>query len=117
MFISVLFIILTFFLGLLAGIWNTLAGGGSFFTLPVLMLMGLPASVANVSVFLVLFFFAGIFGGFIQAGVRFILIIVLMLGGFDLALVNAMKVFMILVISVFALFIFISTRKGQKNMY
>ena len=33
--------------GLVAGVVNTLAGGGSNLTLPVLMLMGLPADVAN----------------------------------------------------------------------
>ena len=33
--------------GVLAGFINTLAGGGSIFTLPALMLLGLPADVAN----------------------------------------------------------------------
>jgi uncharacterized protein len=33
--------------GLAAGFVNTLAGGGSYLTLPVLMLLGLPANVAN----------------------------------------------------------------------
>ena len=33
--------------GFLAGIINTLAGGGSLFTLPVLIFMGLPPTVAN----------------------------------------------------------------------
>lgn len=33
--------------GLLAGFINTLAGGGTLFTLPALMLMGMPADVAN----------------------------------------------------------------------
>lgn len=33
--------------GLAAGFVNTLAGGGSVFTLPLLMLLGLPADVAN----------------------------------------------------------------------
>ena len=43
-------ILQSFFLvcvGFLAGIINTLAGGGSLFTLPVLILMGLPPTVAN----------------------------------------------------------------------
>jgi len=35
------------FVGLLAGIINTLAGGGSLFTLPALIFMGLPPHVAN----------------------------------------------------------------------
>ncbi|MFQ5768173.1 MAG: sulfite exporter TauE/SafE family protein [Acidobacteriota bacterium] len=33
--------------GMLAGIVNVLAGGGSFLTLPLLIFMGLPATVAN----------------------------------------------------------------------
>lgn len=36
-----------FLVSLLAGFINTLAGGGSLLTLPALMLLGLPASVAN----------------------------------------------------------------------
>ncbi len=35
--------------GLLAGVINTLAGGGSNLTLPALMVMGLPADVANAT--------------------------------------------------------------------
>lgn len=37
------------FVGFIAGIINTMAGGGSNLTLPVLMLLGLPADVANAS--------------------------------------------------------------------
>ena len=33
--------------GLVAGILNVLAGGGSLLTLPVLIFMGLPAATAN----------------------------------------------------------------------
>ena len=33
--------------GIVAGFVNTLAGGGSIFTLPALMLLGLPADIAN----------------------------------------------------------------------
>jgi uncharacterized membrane protein YfcA len=33
--------------GLLAGIFNTLAGGGSLFSVPLLVLVGLPGTVAN----------------------------------------------------------------------
>lgn len=43
--------LLTLFLlvgaGVIAGFINTLAGGGSFLTLPALMLLGMPADVAN----------------------------------------------------------------------
>jgi uncharacterized membrane protein YfcA len=38
---------LLFAAGLVAGVINVVAGGGSFLTLPILMFMGLPAGVAN----------------------------------------------------------------------
>lgn len=40
-------LIVLFFMGLLAGIVNTLAAGGSFIMLPLLIWSGLPATVAN----------------------------------------------------------------------
>ena len=36
-----------FLVGIAAGTINVVAGGGSFLTLPVLILLGLPAGVAN----------------------------------------------------------------------
>jgi len=39
--------ILLVVVGFFAGIINTLAGGGSFFTLPVLIFLGLPPAIAN----------------------------------------------------------------------
>jgi uncharacterized membrane protein YfcA len=45
--VDILEIVLLAFVGLAAGIINTLAGGGSAFTLPVLIFLGLPPSVAN----------------------------------------------------------------------
>lgn len=39
--------LLLFVGGLVAGILNVIAGGGSFLTLPILMFLGLPAGVAN----------------------------------------------------------------------
>ena len=36
-----------FIVGVVAGVINTLAGGGSLITMPVLILLGLPATVAN----------------------------------------------------------------------
>ncbi|MCG9695754.1 sulfite exporter TauE/SafE family protein [Shewanella sp. Isolate11] len=41
--------LLLLFTGLLAGVINTLAGGGSNLTLPALMVMGMPAEVANAT--------------------------------------------------------------------
>ena len=35
--------------GILAGAINTLAGGGSLLTLPILIFMGLPSNVANAT--------------------------------------------------------------------
>ncbi len=36
-------------LGVVAGVVNTLVGGGTYLTLPILMLLGLPAKVANAT--------------------------------------------------------------------
>ena len=40
---------LAIFAGIVAGIINTLAGSGSVVTLPMLVLLGLPANVANAT--------------------------------------------------------------------
>jgi len=47
--ISITFIIMLLVTGVIAGVINTLAGGGSNLTLPALMIMGLPADVANAT--------------------------------------------------------------------
>tara|TARA_R110001592_G_scaffold97408_3_gene279022 strand:+ start:5625 stop:6407 length:783 start_codon:yes stop_codon:yes gene_type:complete len=47
--LSPAFAALLVLIGLVAGVINTLAGGGSNLTLPALMLMGLPADVANAT--------------------------------------------------------------------
>ncbi len=53
------------------------------------------------------FFFIGVYGGFIQAGVGFFLLAGLVLGaGFDLVKANAVKVFIIFLYTPFALAIF-----------
>jgi len=41
------FIPLVLIVGVVAGFFNTLAGGGSMITLPLLIFLGLPPSVAN----------------------------------------------------------------------
>lgn len=46
---SWLFYLLLVVTGLIAGVINTLAGGGSNLTLPALMVMGLPADIANAT--------------------------------------------------------------------
>ncbi len=62
----------------------------------------------------VIFFFIGLYGGFIQAGVGFFLLAGLVLGaGYDLVKANAVKVFIVLFYTIFALLIFILN--GQVN--
>jgi len=57
---------------------------------------------------IIIFFFIGMYGGFIQAGVGFFLLAGLVLGaGFDLVKANAVKVFIVLVYTAFALMVFI----------
>lgn len=181
--------------GVVAGIINTLAAGGSMITLPVLMALGLPPNMANgtnrIAIFLqnvvgvgsfhrekimdfpsgfrvgipaalgaiagafiavnlndeamklaiagvmilvfflillkpnrwinsheehppipywiqvVVFFFVGIYGGFIQAGVGFFLLTSLVLGsGYELVKANSLKLFVILLYTPLALLIF-----------
>jgi hypothetical protein len=53
------------------------------------------------------FFFVGVYGGFVQAGVGFIIIAVLMAHGMDLVRINAVKVFVIFVYTGVALSVFI----------
>ncbi|MCG8583020.1 MAG: sulfite exporter TauE/SafE family protein [Bacteroidales bacterium] len=62
----------------------------------------------------VIFFFIGLYGGFIQAGVGFFLLAGLVLGvGYDLIKANAIKVFIVLTYTAVALGIFIWS--GQVN--
>lgn len=187
---------LLFFAGILAGILNVLAGGGSLLTLPLLIFMGLPTGIANgtnrvaifcqnlfairgfrkegclpldlallctpsallgswlganlaiqmddqlfkrllgiimigVLIFTVLdpvkkispqvqgfsgarklvlavsFFFVGVYGGFVQAGVGFIIIAALLVHGLDLVRINAVKVFVVFVYTAIALGVFV----------
>ncbi|MCK4691819.1 MAG: sulfite exporter TauE/SafE family protein [Desulfuromonadales bacterium] len=193
---------LLFVVGLVAGILNVLAGGGSLLTLPLLIFMGLPSAVANgtnriailcqsifairgfrkrgvmplklallctppallgswvganlainlddqlfnrvlalimigVLIFtavdpmkrlrkeeitfsfrrkvllIVSFFGVGIYGGFVQAGVGFLIIIALLVHGLDLVRINAVKVFVIFAYTFIALGVFIY--HGQIN--
>ena len=188
--------------GVLAGFLNVMAGGGSFLTLPVLIFMGLPPTVANgtnrVAIFMqnimavkkfhdfkvfplkfsllvtipavigslagayfatvipdvtfkkalafimiavtlftmlapterlgtreiswskgrwtltvLMFLGIGFYGGFVQAGVGFLILSAMVVAGFDLVHGNAVKVFVILIFTVFALIIF--TIQGKVN--
>ncbi len=196
-------IIVIFAVGITAGFINTLAGGGSLLTLPVLIFMGLPAPVANGTnrlaivvqsifavagfkkkgianfrlslllsgpiifgavlgarlavnvsdilfkrilavimilvlgfilwnpirriygnvkcnsnetntrwssyiVMMIIFFFIGIYGGFIQAGIGFLIIAALTtIGGFNLVETNSHKVFVVGINALCALLVFI----------
>lgn len=56
----------------------------------------------------IIFFFIGVYGGFIQAGVGFFLLAGLVLGaGFELVKANALKVFIVFLYTPFALAVFI----------
>ena len=187
---------LLFFVGIVAGIINTLAGGGSLLTLPLLIFMGLPGAVANgtnrIAIFcqnifairgfskrgvmplqlallctppallgswlganlaislddqvfkrilalimvgvliftaidpmkrfrqediqfglwrkiliIITFFGVGVYGGFVQAGVGFLIITALLIHGLDLVRINAIKVFVIFAYTFVALGVFI----------
>ena len=198
-------IIVLIFAGIFVGFINTLAGGGSIITLSLLIILGLPAPIANgtnrisiflqtfssvgsffrqkmftsvkilwlaipatvgsiagallavdmpekviersiavamvimvfflfykpqkwmkpnpdllnrkISVFQVLIFFAiGFYGGFIQVGVGYLLLIALVLGvGYDLVKANAMKNLIVFLYAIFALLVFIIN--GQVNYF
>jgi uncharacterized membrane protein YfcA len=190
--------------GIVAGVINTLAAGGSLLTLPVLMALGLPPNMANgtnrIAIFLqnvvgvrqfhkekvmdfpsgfkvgipaavgaiagafiavnlndevmklaiagvmilvfflillkpnrwinshethppipywvqvIVFFFVGVYGGFIQAGVGFFLLTSLVLGsGFELVKANALKLLIILLYTPLALLIFFMN--GDVNLW
>ena len=187
---------LLFAIGIIAGILNVLAGGGSLLTLPLLIFMGLPSAVANgtnrIAIFcqnifairgfrkrkvmplelallctppallgswvganlaislddqvfkrllavimigvlvftaidpmkrfrkedvtfgwgrklllIATFFLVGIYGGFVQAGVGFLIITALLVHGLDLVRINAIKVFVIFAYTFIALGVFI----------
>jgi len=187
---------LLFVAGIVAGILNILAGGGSLLTLPLLIFMGLPGAVANgtnrIAIFcqnifairgfskrgvmplqlallctppallgswvganlainlddqvfkrvlalimigvlvftatdpmkrfrqedvkfglwrkvviVISFFGVGIYGGFVQAGVGFLIITALLVHGLDLVRINAIKVFVIFAYTFIALGVFV----------
>ncbi|MCK4631396.1 MAG: sulfite exporter TauE/SafE family protein [Bacteroidales bacterium] len=66
---------------------------------------------------MVIFFFIGIYGGFIQAGVGFFLLAGLVLGaGADLIKANALKIFIVLIYTIFALAIFMINHQVNYKM-
>ena len=67
----------------------------------------------RVAVLLLTFFVIGIYGGFIQGGVGFLIISALLVHGLDLVRINALKVMVILFFTITALGVFIAN--GQVN--
>ncbi len=61
----------------------------------------------RIVVLVVTFFFVGIYGGFVQAGVGFLIISGLLVHGLDLVRINAVKVIVIFAFTVVALGVFI----------
>lgn len=69
-------------------------------------------SITRQIVAMVVFFFIGIYGGFIQAGVGFIIMAALtVINGFDLALINAIKLFVVFFYTLTALGVFIKEKR------
>ena len=62
----------------------------------------------RTAVLLVSFFGVGVYGGFVQAGVGFIIISSLLVHGFDLVRINAVKVIVVFSFTLIALGVFIS---------
>jgi uncharacterized membrane protein YfcA len=69
-------------------------------------------SITRQIVAMGVFFFIGIYGGFIQAGVGFIIMAALtVINGFDLALINAIKLFVVFFYTLTALGVFIKEKR------
>jgi len=66
-----------------------------------------PLAGARLVFFMIGYFGIGLFGGFIQAGVGFLIISLMLLSGFDLVKTNAVKVLVTLIFTVAALIVFI----------
>lgn len=66
-----------------------------------------PLSLLRKTLIVISFFGVGIYGGFVQAGVGFIVITTLLVHGFDLIRINAIKVFVVFAYTFIALGVFI----------
>lgn len=107
LFKRILAIIMLFVLGII--IWNPIRGQYEN--------IQLNGGMVNVSwnrriVMIIAFFFIGIYGGFIQAGIGFMIIAVLtMMCGLNLVETNSHKVFIVGINALFALFVFVLHNK------
>lgn len=69
---------------------------------------GVRDSIGHVPILVVAFFFVGIYGGFIQAGVGFIIIAVFsLISGTTLVRTNSMKVFIVMIYTIPSLIVFV----------
>jgi uncharacterized membrane protein YfcA len=68
----------------------------------------MPITPVRLGVLLLSFFAIGVYGGFVQAGVGFIIIAGLLIHGLDLVRINAVKVLVIFAFTVVALAVFIA---------
>jgi uncharacterized membrane protein YfcA len=67
----------------------------------------MPMTPTRVAVLIVSFFGVGIYGGFVQAGVGFLIITALLVHGLDLVRINAVKVLVIFAFTAVALGVFV----------
>lgn len=67
----------------------------------------MPMTPARVVVLIVSFFGVGLYGGFVQAGVGFLIITALLIHGLDLVRINAVKVLVIFAFTAVALGVFV----------
>ena len=67
----------------------------------------MPITPARLVVLIVSFFGVGVYGGFVQAGVGFLIITALLVHGLDLVRINAVKVLVIFAFTTIALGVFI----------
>ncbi len=78
-----------------------------------LQISEMPMTPIRIAVLIVSFFGVGVYGGFVQAGVGFIIITGLLVHGLDLVRINAIKVLVIFAFTVVALGVFVA--HGQVN--
>jgi len=74
----------------------------------------MPLNGGRVTVLVTTFFAVGVYGGFVQAGVGFIIIAALLVHGLDLVRINAVKVIVIFAFTAIALGVFLW--HGQVNL-
>lgn len=67
-----------------------------------------PPTPLRLALFAIGFFFVGLYGGFIQAGIGFFIITLMLAAGFDLVRTNAVKILIVTFFTLLALAIFIA---------